>query len=612
MGKIKKQIVVVVFAVAGFFNLQLAYSQSETFENVAFKAMQDQIDRNLANLKLDKLKSPYYIGYLITDANLYAVETKMGGVVRTIDKPFRNQITSVRVGDNKRNNLNFINENQLFGWYGAPFAIPLPMENSYEAIARTLWVETDAAYKEVAEIMEAKLTALSQQNLPQEEVNLIDLFDVPAKTTLYPSQKLAFDKAKIEALTKELSAVFASYSELTNSGVNTYIFDAEALFLSSEKVKYKVPFSLICIRIYAETVAIDGEPLLDYINLYFKTADQIPAAELLKKEVNQLATMLTKLRKAPSISESYSGPVMFEGQAVGELIAQCFVDNPNGLLASRKPIFSNPAIQKNYAQYVSKENNLEQFLGKKVTSRVLSISTVLNQTEYNKIPLIGHYNLDAQGVTPEKNVKIIEDGVLKSLLTDRTPTLRSQKSTGNSCFAISDGSLTGTLSSGVIEVDVSDGKTYKELKDKLIAAAKEEDYEYAYIVRKMTSPLASVPGLSDFNPSTGSGFSVTRPIYIYRISVKDGTEELIRSAKISDVSIKSFKRIIGATSEKQVYNTLMRGKQRYYSSWQSGFDLSGTPSSFIVPQAIVFEELEIDKEKNIVLKKETVVPNPLK
>ena len=612
MRNTEKHIVIIMLAVAGFFNLQRAYPQSETFENVAFKAMQDQIDKNLANLKLDKLKSPYYVGYLITDANLYAVETKMGGVVRTIDKPFRNQETSVMVGDNKRNNLNFISENKLFGWYGASFSIPLPMENSYEAITRTLWAETDAIYKDVAELMEAKLTALSQQNLPQEEVNLIDYSAVPITNVVLPSQKISFDKTKIDALTKELSAVFTSYSELTNSGVNTYIFDADAFFLSSEKIKYKIPFSLICIRIYAEAVAVDGEPLLDYVNLYFKTPDQIPAAEVLKKEVNQLASMLTQLRKAPSVNESYSGPVMFEGQAVGELIAQCFVDNPNGLLASRKPIFSNPALQKNYAQYVPKENNLEQFIGKKVTSRDISISTALNQKQYNNIPLIGYYELDAQGVVPKKNSKIIEDGVLKSLLTDRIPTLHLAKSSGNSCFAISDGSLTGTLSSGIIEVSISDGKTYKELKDKLIAAAKEEDYEYAYIVRKMTSPMASVPGLSDFNPPSNTGFAVSRPIYVYRISVKDGTEELVRSAKISDVSVKSFKRIIGAASEKQVYNTLLRGKEKYYSTWQSGFDLSGSPSSLIVPQAIVFEELDIDKEKNIVLKKEAVVPNPLK
>jgi hypothetical protein len=36
----------------------------------------------------------------------------------------------------------------------------------------------------------------------------------------------------------------------------------------------------------------------------------------------------------------------------------------------------------------------------------------------------------------------------------------------------------------------------------------------------------------------------------------------------------------------------------------------GAPASFIVPQAIVFQELEVEKDKDIVLKKEPVVPNP--
>ena len=586
----------ITLAVAGLFSIQLMFSQSETFETVAFKAMQDQIEINLTNLKIDKLKSPYYVGYMIIDANLYAVETKLGGLITKTDGPLRSIETTVLVGDNKRNNLNFINNSYLSGW---SFYIPLPIENSYEALSRALWIETDVKYKNAAESMEAKLTALNQQNLPKEEVDLIDLFDVPITTTILPSQEITFDKVKVETLAKDLSAIFSSYPTLTNSGVNVYIFDADALFASSEKIKYKLPFSLVCIRIYAETVAIDGEPLLDYINLYFKTPDQIPAAEVLKKEINQMASMLTQLRTAPGISETYSGPVLFEEQAAGELIAQCFVDNPNGLLASRKPING----------YYANENNMVQLLGKKVVSREISVSTKLDEKEYNGIPLIGYYEIDSQGVVPEKNTKLIEDGVLKTLLTDRTPTLRSEKSTGSSCFAISNGSLIGSLSSGILEVSTSYKTTYKELKEKLITKAKEEDYEYAYIVRKMASPLANVPGLSAFLQSSYSGFSISRPIYVYRISVKDGTEELIRSVKISGMSIKSFKRIIGAINEKQVYNTLVNGKGRYYSNW--GFALSGIPASFIVPKAILFEELEIEKEKNIILKKESIVPNPL-
>jgi hypothetical protein len=372
-----------------------------------------------------------------------------------------------------------------------------------------------------------------------------------------------------------------------------------------------VPFSLVCLRVYAEAVAADGEPLMDYINLLVAVPEQLPKADVLKKQVQTMASNLELLRTAPVIGESFSGPVMFEGEAVGEIIAQCFIDNPNGLLAARKSIVSNPALSRNYGRYLPKENNLEQLTGKKVISRDLSVVAVDNQKEYNGIPLIGSYTIDAEGVNVPSKTTLIEDGVLKTLLTDRIPTLQNAQSNGHKRLALQDGSLTAVLGSGVIEMNSSAVQSYEQLKAALIAAAKEEDYEYAYIVRKMANPMANVPGLSAYTQTGDAAFAISRPVYIYRISVKDGKEELVRSAKISDLSLKSFKRIVGVSTEKQVYNTLLKGKQRGYYSWRSEFDLFGIPASFIVPQAIVFQELEVEKDKTIVLKKETMAPNPL-
>jgi len=206
---------------------------------------------------------------------------------------------------------------------------------------------------------------------------------------------------------------------------------------------------------------------------------------------------------------------------------------------------------------------------------------------------------------------LIEGGVLKTLLTDRVPTLHNSQSNGHKRLALQDGGLSDVLGAGVIEMNSTNAQSYEQLKAALIAAAKEEDYEYAYIVRKMANPMANVPGLSAYTQTGDALFAISRPVYIYRISVKDGKEELVRSAKISDLSLKSFKRIVGTSIEKQVYNTLLKGKQRGYSSRSSGFNLFGIPTSLIVPQAIVFQELEVEKDKTIVLKKETMVPNPL-
>jgi hypothetical protein len=611
MYKTKKNIIRLALFVAAFSCLTIGYAQTESFEQAAFKAMQEEIDRSLSQLKLDKLKSPYYISYLITDANLYSVSTQLGAVVQIVDKPYRNQESSVLIGNNTRNNLNFVNENSLFGWYGGSFYIPLSVENDHKAIRRSLWVETDSKYKSAAEMYEAKLTAINQQNLPAEDVNLIDLATVPIQKNILPSQKMNLNKPQLESLAKELSALFTAYPNITKSGVNIYVYNADALFLSSEKMQYKTPFSLVCLRVYAEAVAVNGEPLMDYIQLLVPTTEQLPSADVLKKQVQTMASMLEQLRKAPVIEESFSGPVMFEGEAVGEIIAQCFIENPNGLLAARKPIVSSPALARNYGRYLLKENKLEQLTGKKVITRELSVVALDNQNQYNGVPLIGAYTVDAEGVSVPAKTTLIEDGVLKTLLTDRIPTLQSTQSNGHNRLALQDGSLISVLGSGVIEVSSTATQSYQQLKAALIAAAKEEDYEYAYIVRKMANPMANVPGLSAYTQTGDAAFSVSRPVYIYRISVKDGKEELVRSSKISDLSLKSFKRIVGVSSEKQVYNTLLKGKGSRYYSWRSGFDLFGIPSSFIVPQAIVFQELEVEKDKTIVLKNETMVPNPL-
>jgi len=585
--------------------VSLSYAQTESFESVAFRAMQEEMIHNMENLKLDNLKPPYYIRYLISDANLYSVETQLGAVVKVIDTPQRELETSVLVGNHKRNNLNYSGDNQ-FGSSGVSVNIPMTLENNYEAIRRSLWAETDGRYKQAAEIIESKLASINQQNLPIEEIELADYSDIPQLQRIIPSQNIHFDKNKIESLSKNLSAIFKNYPHLTKSGVTTYIFTADALFANTEDIKYKVPFSVVCIRVYAETVAIDGEPLMDYLNFYYQTPDQIPPFEVLKKQVNEMATLLTQLRTAPVIHESYSGPVMFEGEAVGEIVSQCFVDNHNGLLASRKLIVSNP--QRIPAR--ARENKLEQMYGKKVISRELSVTAVRNKKTFNGVPLIGYYEIDAQGVVPDSQTVLIEDGVLRTLLSNRIPTMKNATSNGSQCFAISDGALTTTLASGILEFSSSETMSYAELKAALLAAAKEEDFEYAYIVKKVASPMAGVPGLSAYMSASSTGtFAVSRPIYIYRISVKDGMEELVRTAKIADLSLKSFKRIVGVAAPQEVYNTMQRGKRGTY--YQSRYALVGVPASFIVPKAIVFQEIEIEKDKDIVYKKEPIVPSPM-
>jgi hypothetical protein len=115
---------------------------------------------------------------------------------------------------------------------------------------------------------------------------------------------------------------------------------------------------------------------------------------------------------------------------------------------------------------------------------------------------------------------------------------------------------------GNLQLTSNDTYTNEELKQKLIDAAKEEDLEYTYIVRRLR------------------GANI---MAIYKVDVKSGNETLVRGASISDLNIKAFKRVLGASNQDFVYNTTAFGPL----------------TSYIIPDAMLFEELEVIRNNNI-------------
>ncbi len=577
-----------------------------SFEKVAFQAMQDEMDRNLNQLKIEGLKSPYFIGYLITDAKLMVAESSLGAIKYSAEKPYRDQETKVLVGSNKRNNLNFIDENSLFGsWQN--FTINMPENNNYNGIRNSLWLSTDFEYKTAAESIEAKNAAITQQNLPQTELDLPDFSTINATQQIKDVVHEKLELEKLENISVQLSALLKNYPNFTNSGASLYAYQAKALYLNSEGIKYNQPFSLIALRVFAETQADDGETLMNHLTLYFTKYEDIPSLDQLKKQITEMADLLEKLRVAPVVDESFSGPVMFTGEAVGEIVSQAFIENNNGLLAGRKNIISNPNFMRSYGAYLPKENTVENMKGKKVISRDLTLRSIAGKEEFNDMPLIGAYQIDAEGVTPAQELVLIDEGVLQNLLTDRIPTAKFQNSNGHKRLAISGKQLTTSLAPGVIEMTGKTKMSYEKMKKRLIAMAKEEDYEYAYMVTKMLSSNNNYPGSSKYQTSEG----YYRPICIVRINVKDGTETMMRMSKVSALTMKSFKQVVAISNQQQVYNTLLKGKAGRNIWSSSDFNISGVPVSFIVPDAILFQELEVEKDQNVLLKKKSDVKNPL-
>lgn len=603
MNKIKTYLIVVIL----LFTAKLNMAQS----NVLHEAIKQEIQRGMDSLKIEKMLSPKFISYSISDASTLQIRAILGAVVKSEERPIKVFENRVFVGENGTTNENYLDENNLWTW--SSFSNQIPFSNNKNDVRRALWLVTDENYKDAITTYEAKISALSQQNLTEEEKQVLDFCAVTKSETFVPYQSVQINKSQLESLARNISSIFKKYPDIQQSEVNVFIYDGQVFFGNSEGSSAQYPLQIASVKVVATTQATSGEMLNDHVLWFYKNSSQLPDEKTMITEVEKMAANLSDLSKKTAISESYSGPILFEGQAAAEVFVQKFFTNVNGLVAVRKPVVGSEQIISLMPDAV-KENALEAMINKKVISRDISIEALPTLTTFQNTALVGSFIVDAEGVKAPEKLVLIENGVLKNLLCTRTPTLKMKQSNGHARAALSNGAVKTAIGPGVIKMVNNNPATSVDkikLKEMLLAAAKEEDLEYTYIVRKVVSDAADIENENSVNffGSAKPKIDLTKTIQVYRVKVSDGSEELVSMAEVQDLSTKSFKRLLATSSEMQVYNTMVMPVNNTLDNWE--FELSGIPASFILPEGLLFQELDIVKEKQGVVKNIPVVSNPL-
>jgi predicted Zn-dependent protease len=339
-----------------------------------------------------------------------------------------------------------------------------------------------------------------------------------------------------------------------SSGVFINVVETDNYFINSEGTEIATTDFMVGFSANAQVKTEEGEFIFDHISHRVLSLDKLPDVETLRKEVKQMADRLTTLKKTEVFKDSYTGPVLFVGTAAADVFSSSLFSFGESFSASKN-------ITNGYSSTDSK-------LGKKVVDDRFTIKSIPKMKSFNDIELLGSYEVDAEGVIPPDELVLVEGGVLKNLFSDRTVTKEGQTSNGHGSGP------------GVITVSANSGVSLDKLKEQLIETAKEEGLEYALIVKHF---------------SAGG----VRSINTYKVSLKDGKEELVRSANVRSMNLKSLKKVLGVSNEQIARNTEVG---RF-----------GTSLSLIAPNAILLEEVEVEGVRsNPFLDKEVYVENPVK
>lgn len=554
-------------------------------KDVIIEALQDELNRSMEKLQLKDMEKPYYIEYIIEDAETYEVNAVFGAIVKAEQDKARRSRVEVRVGSYDLDNSEFFSRRSIYAMTESrPRSTVL--EDDYLALRRDLWLTTDRVYKQALEQLAQKRSFIKTKVQVEEISNFTR---EEAVVNIAPKKEITLDQEKWKEDIRRLSAIFRKFPAVHDSNISSYVKLTHKYYINSEGSIYRQSEPLISLYIEASTQAPDGMQLKHYIPFYGTSFQELPPEKEIAATIHKMGEELTELASAPLL-EKYVGPVLVTGEAACELFAQILAPQLSG---HRPPLMEEPQMAGMFP-----ENKLAGRLNRSVLPTFFSVVDDPTQKTHGRDPLIGFYNVDDQGVLAQP-VTIIENGVLKTLLMSRRPRKEISKSNGHGrAVQLS----TPSAQIGNLFLKTTDGKSFEELKKELIDLCQGQGLSHGLLIRKLDNPditgrefsLASFSMQGDQRRE-----QLTTPILVYKVFVDDGREELVRGIKVKEMSVRMLRDIVSAGNDYYVCNRLTAGggiigRAISLSLMYSDRAPVGIPTSIIAP-SILFEELELEK-----------------
>jgi hypothetical protein len=534
-------------------------AQTNPEDDFILRAMKDELTRSVTELKAPGQSKPFFIMYGISNLRSYSVSATLGAIIRSDEEPYREKTTvRILVGDYEFNDESL--EDDL---NSSPTLrdLALPVDSDYAGIRRSLWSTTDNVYRNAAKHFAGHQETLAEMKKSIDDIPHRKFGRVPPARIIADSVAFSFDRKGWEQKMKSLSALFLDKPSIVSSAVMVQCLQGYQYLANTEGTMTRIPQQFIMFMAMARMKNETDEFISRQVFHVAKRAEDLPAAQQLEAEVKEMIRGMDNAEPGEKFDDDYSGPVLLTGEAVSNFLTGSLLSQREGIMAS-----DNIQRLKGY-QYSDPESALDAKIGKTITSTDMTVKAKPRLKTYNGIALLGSYEIDAEGVVPPEELTLIEKGVLKTLMNNRTITHPSQTANG---FA---------SGPGVLEITFAGKDTEKTLKEKLIKKAKAEGLEYAIIVREAGESV-----------SFGSQS-------VYKVSVTDGTETRVRNARLGLSNLKALKKVMGSSAD-------------YFVDNRSSLRMD-QPLSVIAPKCLLVEELDVSSFRTPSIKQDEYVPSPL-
>jgi len=557
---------------------------SKAVTNDIIDAIAEEMNRALTQLEIPGAPRPYHIAYKITEVDVNDCAASLGFTTSKRNRHFVNLEARVRVGTPAFDNGNFVvpGADEL----DAVSTTFLPLEATPRIARRAAWLVTDTAYKEALIQLRAKVEARRAGGTKP---------DVPGWTTEKPvvSEEPVLVAPletldELEARARGLSSVFRDQAAIRDSRVAVTSYLERRWYLTTEGTSVTDTRRASGVVMVASGQAEDGQLLHQYFLRYGHTAKDLPGEDELKGETKKLVDNIVAMQKAP-VMEHYSGPVLFEGEGAVGLLRSTLAPHLGG---TPVPEGLNPQEAKMFG------GALTDKVGLRVLGPSLSIADDPTTREGAGKALIGGYKIDDEGVASQR-VEVIKDGVLKTLLTSRTPSAKNQTSNGHARRQADGGAFHASATNLFVTGKAALGR--RALEQRLVAAAQGEGLKYGVVIRRFDdAAVTSAPEFSrrELVAMIKSTDQQLPPpaILAYRV-YPNGKEELVRGVQLAEVPVRAWKDVLGVSKELTVYNFLAAVESqlqlRLSGGTDDGFVPSGGIESSIITPDILLKEIDL-------------------